>query len=159
MMKQRALTYILLVGALFGLARCSEIAGSGELVDIPSVSFTCSAGNCGGPGTRNLFRVIYSTFGCDNAGDESFNARRTKTGFLNCNGTSCSGTASGAWKDSNFADTTLIPADSYTICIVVFRDSGFETGATSDDAYAEENVVVSSSSPPFNISTFSNGVP
>ena len=159
MMNRRALTKILLVGALFGTVSCSELAGTGELVTIPQVSFTCSAGNCGGAGTENLFRVIYSTFGCNNAGTESFNAKRIKTGYLSCTGASCSGSTSGAWVDDQGADTTLIPADSYTICIVVFRDSTFQGGATSDDAYAEENVVVNSSSPPFSITSFTNGVP
>lgn len=158
-MKQRALAYILMVGALFGSAACSEVAGTGELVSIPQVSFTCNAGNCGGSGTQNLFRVIYSTFNCQGAGTESFYAKRTFTGYLTCNGASCSGSTFGSWKDENFADTTLIPADNYTICIVVFRDSTFQGGATSDDAYAEQAVVVNSSSPPFNVGGFTNGAP
>ena len=158
-MNRRALTYIILVGALFSSAACSETVGSGELVSIPQVSFTCAAGNCGGSGSQNLFRVIYSTFGCSNAGTESFNAKRTKTGYLSCTGASCSGSTSGAWVDGSGADTTLIPADSYTICIVVFRDSTFQGGATSNDAYAEQNVVVNDSSPAFNITAFSNGIP
>ena len=134
-MKLRALTYILIVGALFGSAGCSELAGSGELVPIPDVSFTCgqgSAPNCGGGGTQNLFRVIYSTFNCQDAGTESFYAKRTRTGVLLCDGNQCTGTATGAWKDENFADTTLIPADNYTICVVIFRDSTFAGGATAE---------------------------
>lgn len=161
-MKIRALTYILLVGAIFGSAGCSELAGSGELVSIPAVSFNCSSGtasNCGGAGTTNLYRVIYSTFGCNGAGSQSFYAKRTFTGFLSCNGTSCSGTASGSWLDENSAVTTLIPADNYTVCVVVFRQGTFQGGATANDANGEQSVAVGSSSPPFNITSFSNGAP
>lgn len=158
-MKIRALTYILLVGALFGSAGCSELAGSGELVSIPTVSFTCSAPNCTGPDANDEFRVIYSTFNCAGAGQTSFYAKRSSSSLsLNCSGASCSGTAND-WVDENGVPTTLIPADNYTICVVVFRQGSIVGGATAQDAYAEEAVVVNSSSPPFNITSFSNGAP
>lgn len=161
MVKQRALTYLILVGALFGLTNCSEVVGSGELVSIPSVSFTCSSGtasNCGGAGTTNQFRVIYSTFDCTGAGDQSFYAKRSSTGYLTCNGTSCSGSTSG-WIDEQGASTSLIPADNYTICVVAFRQGSITAGANAQDANGELAVVVTSSSPSFNITNFSNGAP
>ncbi len=162
MMNRRALTYILLVGALFGSAACSELEGSGELVSIPAVTFTCSSGtasNCGGAGSTNLFRIIYSTFDCNGAGDQSFNAKRTSTGFLSCNGASCSGSSSTWLDERGSAVTSLIPADNYTICVVVFRQGDFNTGANANDANGEQAIVVDSSSPPFNILNFSNGSP
>lgn len=162
MIKQRALTYILLLSALFGLTNCSEVEGSGELVPIPDVTFTCSNGtasNCGGAGSTNLFRIIYSTFDCNGAGSQSFNAKRTSTGFLSCNGASCSGSSSTWLDERGSAVTSLIPADNYTVCVVVFRQGDFSTGANASDANGELAVVVNSSSPSFNLLTFSNGAP
>lgn len=136
-MIKRALAFTILASALFGLSSCSEVEGSGELVSIPSVSFTCNSANCLSPGPNRQYRIIYSQFDCTGAGQVSFYAKRSSSGVnLFCNGAGCSASASG-WVDENGLSTTEIPAGNYDVCVVVFTHGTLVSGPTSQDAWGE----------------------
>lgn len=134
----RKFVFAISAGALLlSVSGCSEVAGSGELVSIPNVTFTCNSANCTGVGAPNSeYRVVYAEFGCTGAGDQNFYAKAVSTSLsLNCNGASCSGSAS-SWIDEHGLTTTQIPANSYYVCVVVFRQGSITTGPTAGDAYS-----------------------
>lgn len=156
-------TTILSSGALLVSAGCSELAGSGELVEIPSVSFACNEPNCTGAGGNNQFRVVYSSFDCSGTGSNgSFYTKALSNNFtLSCNGAQCTGTAS-SWSDENGFGITQIPAETYTVCVVIFRSGSITTGANAQDAWGElPGVSVTSSTAPVFVGPafFTNGAP
>lgn len=98
---------------LMSSAGCSQLAGSGQSVNIPSVSIECQSNECRTNSNRNpRISVEYTTSGCDNP--EFGSTVSSSTYDITCTAQGCFGELD-TWVN-NSGSTQTLPSDSYSIC-------------------------------------------
>jgi hypothetical protein len=144
-MKQISLLF-LLTHILLGC----ESSGTGEQVDIPPVRIECDTVECmGAPGIHRVV-VNFTLSGCAVDQIELYPVV-VGDADVTCIGTGCTGTVS-SWRDTNANSVTQIESRVYSVCAHINLDN--ITGKSVNDEYAEENLLISSSSTLLTLSTW-----
>lgn len=120
-----------------------ESAGTGTPVPIPNIQIDCTVSKCATAATGS-YEVVINVTGSGCAVNQ-IDMSPVITGTVNVtctNGSGCTGTVT-SWRDNNGNTETEVISSTYSVCGWIDIDS--TPGKSVNDAFADENILISTS--------------